>query len=128
MSICTISGSHFENDKQEESLERPIKLEKLNSSVSYAYSFIWMQREFLQCRSGYYPNGTATYNLSIIKLELSGDVHPLPGPTTTKCPVWAKTVSNWRYKYVCNDCKQISRAKCTRLELNRNTRNTKCQA
>ena len=48
-------------------------------------------------------NGTASYNPLIIKLELSSDVHPLLGPTTTKCPVSAKAVSKQRYRYACDD-------------------------
>jgi len=87
ISPWTIGGSHFENEQQEESLERSIKLEKLPSRANYKHSFIWTQSKFLQCRSAYYPNGMASYNPSMIKLELSGDIHPMPGPTTTECPV-----------------------------------------
>ena len=66
------------------------RLGKLNSSVSYKYSFNWTRRKFLQGRSTYYPNETASDNPLIIKLELSSDVHPLPGHTTTKFPVCTK--------------------------------------
>ena len=63
---------------------------------------------------------------SIIKLGLCGDVHPIPGPTTTECPVCAKVVSNRHYRCVCEDHKQIFHAKCTRLALNTRNINTKC--
>ena len=54
---------------------------------------------------------------SIVRLQLKGDVHPLSGPTTTKCPVCAKAVSKRHYRYACEDYKQISHAKYTRQEL-----------
>jgi len=110
ISPWTIGGSHFENEQQEESLERSIKLEKLPSRANYKHCFIWTQSKFLQCRSAYYPNGMASYNPSMIKLELSGDIHPMPGPTTTECPVCAKAASHRHNRYVCEDCKQISHA------------------
>ena len=38
-------------------------------------------------------DGTAYLNPSIIKLELSGDVHPLSGPTTPNCLICPKAMS-----------------------------------
>lgn len=128
ISPSTICGGHFENDQQEDNLERSIKLGKLPFGANFKYSFTLTRRRFLQCRSAYYPTGTASYNPSIIKLELSGDVHPMPGPTATKCPVCTKAVSQRHYRYVCEDCKQISHAKCTQLAVNTRNINTKCQA
>ena len=93
VSPAIICGGHFEYDQHGDHLGSCIKLGKLPSATNCKYSLTVTRRRFLQNRNAYYPNGTASYNPSIIKLELSGDVHPMPGPTANKCPVCTKAMA-----------------------------------
>ena len=49
-------------------------------------------------------------------LQMSGDVHPNPGPATKyPCPVYARNVTSRGVSYQCNRCSGCVHAKCSGL-------------
>lgn len=46
-------------------------------------SFLWkiITKRWFKRSVAYYPNADATFNFMALVIELSGDVHPMPGPT-----------------------------------------------
>lgn len=46
------------------------------------------RKRWFKCRVAYYLNSDATFNFMTLIIELSGDVHPMPGPGTNSIPVY----------------------------------------
>ena len=66
--------------------------DRFGSSTSDRWNLTSAERDGpkSKCRVSYYPNSDASFNFMALCIELSGDVHPLPGPdsgTTSRISV-----------------------------------------
>ena len=60
------------------------------------------------------PQRPSDSSRSWLRILLSGDVHPNPGPTTKHpCPVYARSVTSRGVSYLCNRCSGWVHSKCS---------------
>ena len=62
----------------------PMSIVYIRMTVGFTCSPIGVQRKWFKCRVLYYPNCSATFNFAEMWIILSGEVHPLPGPSNKK--------------------------------------------
>ena len=62
----------------------PMSIVYFRMTVGFTCSPIGVQRKWFKCQVLYYPNCSATFNFAEMWIIVSGDVHPLPGPSNKK--------------------------------------------
>ena len=100
-----------------------IVLDTLDNVLTHARNFLRARKikakRWFKCRISYYSNSDSTFNLQALVTQLSGDVHPLPGPLhnstsedTDKCPVCSKTLASNHRAICCDSCDSWCHIKC----------------
>ena len=54
----------------------------LNYSAKFSHLIKTKTKKWFMARIAYYPNSVATFNFNALTISISGDFHPLPGPTS----------------------------------------------